>query len=106
MTATLPAPRRITTLQYIAASISTLLGRDPQHQGATADWQPLAELPPPAVDLDPVVEHAITGEVLRVKEDELGRWVPDLYDLEPARLFDAVLLGTAAGEPFRNGGVA
>jgi hypothetical protein len=103
--ATLPRARRIGTLAYFRASIAAALGID-AHTGATADWNPLAELPPPAVDLDPAIDQALTGECLRTETDELGRWVPELYDLEPARLFDAVLLGTAVGEPFRTGAEA
>lgn len=84
---TLLAPRRITTTQYLFASIANALRLDlkPGHEGATADWHPLADLaddegtgrhhaeniqPAPANHLlSPAAYQLVTGTTQQVTAD-------------------------------------
>lgn len=88
------------TIGDLIAALAARLRPHDQHEGATADWHPLADLPPAAIDLDQPTDDR-TDQILTAVTDELGQWVPELYDLEPAHLYSTVLYGTDAGAPFR-----
>lgn len=110
-------PRRITTLQYVKASIAVRLGLEPEHEGATPEWAAqlragLAERP--AISRPDVTATAFIPPVRRPVRRPIAALTAtphteavcpldacplDLGPLEPARLFDAdryALIGAAA----------
>ena len=111
-TTTLPAPRRIGTLQYLAADLAVRLGFEPDHIGA--DWPHWeAEIRAMRCDrttgrhhsrasdtptaLIPTIRRpiaALTAQPHYEAVDDLGPWNPSQHPLMPAYLAGETAVNT------------
>lgn len=100
-TATMPAPRRISTLQYVKAAFAVRIGLEPEHEGATPEWAEFLRsglTDRPAVSHPDTIATAFVPPARRpaialadvpyelVDDEDLG--VLPIGPLVPAHLFD------------------